>query len=244
MRAMVWIAMLWSTWAGAQATPPKSTSCLEPTIAIGLMPEKRDRPPDLKNATFRATVGGQAVQVLSASPGPPPRHVLLLIDTSGSMSPQGNAPSKVELAFLLAADAVKRLPASTSVAVMFFGKREETFGFDTTREELTRILRPDQRSVLAMTKGTTALRDAIYDALRFIPSPQPGDVIYVFTDGGDNQSTSREQAVRHALQAAGVRLFAFMTIDPAPPAPDEREGPQSINSLVKVSGGALATFFG
>ncbi len=126
--------------ATAQAPPATPASCLERTVAISLMPEKRGAIPDLTNASFRARLGGAPVDVVGASAGPSPRHVVLMVDTSGSME------QAFALALQLAADAVRRLPDGTSVALVFFGDRKETVGFGATRDELLRNLDINSRA--------------------------------------------------------------------------------------------------
>ena len=45
---------------------------------------------------------------------------------------------------------------------------------------------------------------------------QHGDVIYLISDGGDNASRIRANEIEEKLISAGVRLFAFLVLDPDP----------------------------
>jgi hypothetical protein len=55
----------------------------------------------------------------------------------------------------------------------------------------------------------TALWDSLLDSARMFGPFQPGDVLYVITDGVDNFSRSRPADVTQELLSGGIRLFAF-----------------------------------
>lgn len=91
-------------------------------------------------------------------------------------------------------------------------------------------------------KGKTALFEAILEGLKLLGSAQPGDVIYVITDGEDNASRSSPRKVEEALVAASARLFWFYLPEPlwhqAPLLPPVELGArENLQELVQHTGG-------
>jgi hypothetical protein len=87
-------------------------------------------------------------------------------------------------------------------------------------------------------KGRTALYESILDALKSLEPTQPGDAIYVITDGGENASRDTKARIERALRDTGVRLFAFLVAGAAR-SEEEKFGPGDLLELTRESGGFL-----
>ncbi len=217
----------------AQSTP----DCLERTIPVGLKIQP-GRGVELNKLHFRATSQGQALEVLSAAADAAPRRAVLLVDTSGSMGPGPTGVRKpaIQLAFELGEEAVRKLPPTVSLALILFGELEDKLDFAASRDALARKLDPAQPALVGLAHGRTRLYDALQDASRLMSPPRIGDVIYVISDGGDNLSKTRRQAVRRALQAAGTRVFVVL-LDQLPNTIDEETGRADLRRLAEETGG-------
>jgi tight adherence protein B len=128
-------------------------------------------------------------------------HVVMLIDTTGSM---GTGP--MAAARDAATSFLERLPADTSVAVAGYDVGMNLIsGFDATPEEhIAGIagLRAD---------GETAMYDAIVTALEQFEAPDEADrqAIVLLTDGEDNASTTSLEEAVEALSGSGVVLHGI-----------------------------------
>ena len=89
-------------------------------------------------------------------------------------------------------------------------------------------------------KGHTALYDTILEALKSLEPTQPGDAIYVITDGGENASAEKLTQLEHSLESSGVRLFAFLLDGPWLTSPGQ-SSVTDLYALVRESGGSLAS---
>ena len=161
---------------------------------------------------------------------------MILLDSSGSMT----FPSeKWRLARLLAGDIVVYAAAPAQLAlVTFSGEIHGVDGFSVSRSALLdKMRRIDDPKQLG---GTTGIADAIAKALDLLSPAQPGDSIYLITDGGDNHSKHKLWQLREALTASGTRLFAFLLLDPM--AGGDGPDAQDFRTLANDSGGAVAKF--
>jgi len=70
-------------------------------------------------------------------------------------------------------------------------------------------------------------------------NPEPGDAVYIITDGGDNQSRSTEREVERELLSKNIRLFSFVLSGYAFPTEEELLGHSYIRHLTEVTGGVV-----
>src|SRR5207302_11329952 len=89
-------------------------------------------------------------------------------------------------------------------------------------------------------QGHTALYDTILEALKSLEPTQPGDAIYVITDGGENASAEKLTQLEDSLESSGVRLFAFLLGGPWLTSPGQWSV-TDLYALVRESGGSLAS---
>lgn len=106
--------------------------------------------------------------------------------------------------------------------------------------------RPTQKSSvdigldLAKTEpqGRTALFDSVDQALSLFCTPQPGDAIYVVSDGGDNRSRVSFSKLKEKLVSHGVRVFVFaLPVEQFRTTSEEHYSEDRMEGLAEFSGG-------
>jgi hypothetical protein len=104
-------------------------------------------------------------------------------------------------------------------------------------------------------KGRAALYSALSQTMKGLEPAQPGDVIYVVTDGHDFANSAVVSRVAAELRSTGVRLYAFLLNDLVgsdvhtsmegivTSAARPRLGPGELTDLVLGSGGLGFTWY-
>ena len=236
------IVLLFSVLVSALPTPAQNESCLRRIVPVTVM-DSAGRPIlGFAPADFQAKFRGKPVKILSIIPDDRPRRVVILLDTSGSMSgePRGH---KWEIARAIATHLVDAHLPNTSLALLFFSDQvHEQIGFsDGTPAIAKRLLdisaNPDyvKKNVL----GTTALYDAVLAALHLLDAPGFSDSIYLISDGGDNKSRSNQRDVRRALVSSGVRLHASVLAPTDDRVPEDLLGLSDITEMTTATGGVV-----
>ncbi len=137
--------------------------------------------------------------------------------------------------------AVREIPAGDSIAFLAFsGKQSSSSGFASQPAALA-----DLPAILAWKpeKGIhkTPLWQNIEIALKMLTPHEPGDVIVVVSDGGDNMSKLSKDRVQNDLLTSGVPILAVIVANPYAPATLEGEdGLRDFVGLADSTGGAAA----
>jgi len=197
---------------------------------------------DLKPENFRGTFRGKPVQIRSANWTTRAPRVVIVLDTSGSMSAPGVGWSLARNFASLFATAA---PLETSLALLTFGDRiRERVTFDEGRTRVQAVLQglAEAKPKDPRIGGRTALIDAIQEAILMLKPSRLGDVIYVISDGGENASRRKPEQIVPELFKARTRLFASV-VAWAPP----RGGPvlgvpaDSLTPVIRATGGDILT---
>lgn len=220
----------------------QESPCTRRIIPVGVLDSHGEVPRELSVNTFSAELDHKPLAITAATLFSGPNRVAILLDTSESMKEGMNASGKAELAYWVAADAVKRLPASVSIALLGFDKQVDgTLDFSASREQLTSELTQRKKALSSSIGRKTALRDAIEYVLEHIPNAAPGDAIYVIMDGEDNRSQIESAQLEDRLQRASVRLDVFLLRDflwNGDPFP----GSDDTAKLARATGGTVIDF--
>jgi hypothetical protein len=193
------------------AQEPTSTKC---TVPVGILDQHGDVPRDLSVGAFMAELDRKPLEITTARLYSGPRRVAILLDTSGSMRKGVYSSGKASLAYWVVADAITRLPADVSIAVVDFNERvDRKLDFSVSRGRVASEIKERAKSPDSSMRGKTALFDAIENVLDQVPNPTPGDAIYVITDGVDNRSHIGVAQLEKRLQQVGVRLHLFLLRD-------------------------------
>lgn len=197
----------------------------------------------LRPELLQARLGGLAVRITGIAPVER-RRVLVLVDKSGSMAPKNGVGSHqketLEVTENTLTELLKELPHGVSVAYGFFNdKTVFTEGFFRDPKELQQAVAATREKLPKPDQGGTALFDALHQAILRFETPQPGDVIVLLSDGGENRSRLTEREFEKEMRRSGVRLALLFlnqhSTDYAEPFV------QTIISLAEDTGGAISS---
>lgn len=188
----------------------------------------------LTPADFSASMNQRGLTIVSVVPNSAPVRVIIALDASGSMtSPVHSWGENLDVA----EEFLKRLPASSLAGLVVFADQPEivvrlTLDRDAIHQQLEGIR---ARHKIA----ATALWDNLASTAAMFGPAQPGDVIYLLSDGDDDASRSTLYTVQGDLWSRGIRLF-MISLDPEkkgnPPKMKYRQA--LVEQLVRDSGGS------
>lgn len=198
------LCLVISASARGQADP-----CRQRSVPISVIDEQGKPLHGLAATDFSAKFKGKQVRILSAQEDSHPPRVVVVLDSSGSMT----LPEfKWRLALRLASEVLTNSPAHFHSGLIVFNDQIRValpvqVNPQPARDALQALPLTYQKSDKTVG-GRTALLDALMAAARMFDPPQFGDSIYVITDGSDNHSDATTDDVRAALARRGIRLFA------------------------------------
>lgn len=213
-------------------------SCGKRTVTVNVRDRRGDFITALAPSSFRATTHGQPIAVVSANMEVGPR-VVLLLDVSGSII---FSPAKWQTVKLVSQHFVASSPNSFRVALVLFGSDViETLDFSHPGKEILQRVQQlgDGEKLVPKGKRRTALLDSVLHALTLFGKPEPGDTVFVITDGAENFSRVHPGEVERALISGGVRFFAFALHDVYSATEFEDEGANMLADLANRTGGRV-----
>jgi hypothetical protein len=226
------LTLLVLVWLLASVSVAQQDPCLRRIVTVNVMTQDGNLVWGLQARDFKAQLGRQSVEIVSATDDTDEHRVVIVLDASGSMS------DKWKPAVTLAESLLKSTPRSAFALLTFSNQIGERVGFNQGKGAVAAKLARLENSP---PSGKTALFDALHEALVLLTPPQLGDAIYVISDGGwDNRSRLTESKVKEELVASRVRLFAFVPMEPLENrgrTPEEAGGPGFLQGLNKESGG-------
>jgi hypothetical protein len=206
---------------------------------VNSLPVKGMTPQDLV-----ARVNGKLVSIVSVAVDSRPRRVVILLDTSGSMRGDPDhwklpldvavhvarsSSSNTHLAFLTFDDAVHNV-------IDFTGDNSAVLG------QLNRMSNGEAFSKKDI-HGHTALYDAVYYGRQLLKNSSSADLLFVISDGDDNESSLNSGALERILIESGVRLFAVRMRDltnlSSARRLDEMVGPRVLAEIAEKTGGEV-----
>ncbi len=206
------LALCFVSWcASAAARPAEDPTCRTRTVPVTAFNSDGISAPQFSTANFTASYGEKPVRVTSVAVEQQPRQIILLLDLSGSMLMATDPAWKVPLE--VARDLLNNMPPDVDIGLAVFSGgmvplAQPTRDHQSLFSQL-QALRSSPKLVEQKLSSGTALWDSILDAAGMLQPPQPGDVIYVITDGADNRSRADSGAVAQTLAARGIRLFCL-----------------------------------
>jgi hypothetical protein len=197
----------------------------------------------LSAATFTAKIGAVPLQI-SGTARILASRIVVLIDESGSMDEKGSSTNKghtISAAKRTLSDLFTALPPGVSVEYGLFNEKSVFSGaFANNPEELRRNIEETTTRFGRRGYGKTAMLDALHEALLRFGTPQRGDSILLFSDGGDNRSKIAQKQLENDFRAAHVRLLTMMVYESGV-TPEEVAGPELLEELrAKTGGSSLA----
>jgi len=224
----------------SSAVEGQTRDCREHTFIANVF-DRNTVPTDLTKDNFQVNYRGQNFTPRNIAYAEGPRRVIVLLDVSGSMNPPGDS-AKWKLARLAAADLVTAMPPGSKVGfITFAGTNKTQVWLSTDHTSIMDWLRSDEARSLDRLKGKTALYDAIQSALEQLRPTEPGDAIFVITDGGENASKTGRTKIQDAIREGGVRLFTLLLPPGIAVDAAELSGSRELSALSNKSGGYVET---
>lgn len=158
-----------------------------------------------------------------------PVSIGIIFDLSGSMSSKLVRARESILQFIKTAN-----PQDEFFIIGFNDRPELIEDFTSSVEDL------QARLATVQSGHRTALLDAIYYGVaKMKDARHERRALLVVSDGGDNRSRYTEGEVRAKVRESDVEIFSIGIFDANAPTPEERSGPQLLDSLSMDSGGRL-----
>jgi von Willebrand factor type A domain len=222
--------------AQAQEAP-----CARRTIPVSVFDERGQPVAGLTSGDFTAKVKKKLATIVSAHFDRGARRVVVVLDSSGSMS---WLRGKWNLASLLASDALRASPGKFRAGLVVFNDRVRVKVLIQPDSQAAlaalRSIDPAEKNTASRPRGKTALWDALQEAEAMLQPAEFGDAVYVVTDGGENNSRSSLKDIRKHFLEGDIRLFAAVFGPENPPGTAvEDSGPDDLVELVRDSGGLL-----
>jgi hypothetical protein len=186
----------------------QSPDCTRRTVPVSVSTPKGTPVTGLQASNFEAALRGTPVQIVSIKPQDKPSRVVLLLDASSSVT--GNSGDAWHL-YLAAADhLLANLPQGTSVALEIFASRivkTEALTEDRAklRAELKNLSPVDK--LVPHKERETALWEALREGAEILGPPEMGDMVYVYTDAGNNFGKATFRDAEQTLQDKNIRVF-------------------------------------
>lgn len=235
----------------APSAAAQATSCPTRTVPVVVLNAEGIPVTGLSASDFRGEYRGRPLRVTSATFMSAPHRIAVVLDGSPSM--RQNNTGKWTLAQEIAGHILSYGPeASYSFATMG-GAAPGVQAGDNTRPVFVRTLEDLIAGSMIRTPGGP--RGPIFDLVRagrnMLETPQPGDVVFLVTDGGEEGSKTKPAEVQQELLAAGVRLFAvtlpmrydfelvITTPGSGPPPTEQREATDFLNLVTASAGKTL-----
>jgi von Willebrand factor type A domain len=213
--------------------------CSEIHTSASVLNERGQVIAGLSNENFTAQIGGKPARITNVEYKLQKHRAVILIDHSGSMG---------WLRWQVTQEAIQRLvleiPQDVPVGIIVFDdKIHQLVPLKSDRKLISESLRQYFSSKEGKPRGRTNLFGAIDAALSSLLPTVRGDLIYVVTDAGDNQSQVSSGKLEKKLLNSEVRLFALFlgpTGHEIVATSEEREGEDAMEHMVRLTGGIFA----
>jgi len=227
--------------ASAVTYAQTAETCLERTAIVNALDINGVPVTRPAGARFMASRRQKALRISSLQYTRDPNgRVAVLLDTSESM--EGNVEggmAKWEVARSAALDFVSSTPPQTSISLTAFSTSVDQRFDALERQSVKNWLDSSDVRGGKVLKGQTNLSDSILAAVKAFGPSQPGDAVYVITDGAENVSGQKVRQLEILLESSGVRLFAFLinTLEKR----KDRWSATDLYELTRRSGGFLVS---
>jgi Mg-chelatase subunit ChlD len=162
-------------------------------------------------------------------------RIVFVLDGSGSMMTTGL--SRWLVALQTAMDVVSTAPDGTRFGVVTIGgPGERQFELTDNKKSTLELIR-SFKDVLG--KGRSPLYDAIARAVTMLQPPMPGDAIFLFTDGGENESKIVRSKLVRELDTERAKVLGIVFQNDLYGTREESAGKPDVRDLVERTGGQL-----
>ena len=223
----------------AQTTLPPGNDCSQLTIDVTVVDAEGRPVVTLDKTAFQVRGVAQAIVADATLIRDIPRSVLL-IDVSGSMI---GSREKSALIKALAEGIITASQPNRPLALVTFAERiGERVDFAASKDSLSSIV--ERLGTLEKNVPEAGRRTALWDALQQVsqifPDGETDKVIFLITDGGENNSRTQVSDAKVRLLEAKARMFTLL-LDEIPLTAREA-GRDSMLGLSESIGGRLFRF--
>lgn len=213
--------------------------CRERTVLVSALDAHGSPISNLTASDFRVSYRGRPATIVSSQYNQNPSgRVVVLLDASGSMAEGVNDSNKWKIARFIASEFVSSAPPRMQVSFMSFADAvQQKFDAAIGRQAIQDWLSTPSVRKGEQVRGQTALYEAMMAAINDLGPAEPGDAIYVITDGGDNSSKAKSSMIESSLLNSGIRLFAFVLRSSI--TRDIVQGTLTMDDLARRSGGFM-----
>src|SRR5579883_2255544 len=184
----------------------------------------------LEKENFRILENGKEQTIAQFSSEDAPLSVGIIFDCSGSMGPKLKSSRMAVAQFFRTAN-----PEDEFFAVTFADEAKLAQPFTLNLEEI------QNRLTFTMSKGQTALLDAVYMGLHEMKKAKnPRKALLLITDGGDNNSRYTESEIKNLVREADVQIYAMGIYESGGArnrTPEEASGPALLSEIADQTGG-------
>jgi hypothetical protein len=198
--------------------------------------------PELLTGELTAKLDKKNVKILSVLPDDPPHRIIVLLDSSGSVL---SNPSVWHAYLAMARNLVTNLPEGTTAKLVVFADAiDMVIPVTGDRAKLDSQFKALEAGWGYFRKPrATAVWDAMKAASDMFGTPRQGDVLYAFSDGGDNTSHITLREVENIVRSKPIKLILISVLVTVPFGADAK-GLHSLQNLAMETGGATVEISG
>jgi hypothetical protein len=238
MRARAALPALLVATVFAISLQAQQNPCALRNIIVGVTDEKGQPVTGLTAQSFRATMRGNALQILEVTPAPPPERIVIALDMSASMV----FDFKRQTADRTIKALISGSAAGTQIAVVTFGEQVRTFHtFTGDHASLVSLL--DQYLPREVRRGGTALYDAMSAGVDMLAGWGSRGELVVVSDGGDTASRMSHADVGVKIAESGIRFQMVKIESPEEPRIAKQRSATETAQLTELTGWAAGKFF-
>ena len=202
--------------------------------------------PGITAQDLTAKIAGNSANVAAVAVDSRPHRMVILLDTSASMN--GVRDSKEwKLPVDIATYTATAVSPNMGLALVAFDENAHDVvdfsqGNAAVLKQLNRMSAAQKLSEIGVRKRT-ALYDAVYRGWQLIDKPTSADMLLVISDGDDNKSSLKPEALEKTLIGSGVRFFAVRIQDFDDPSLarylEASPGPRVLAEIAAKTGGEV-----
>jgi hypothetical protein len=232
---------------GIQPTKAPEADCVHPTVAVSVIDVHGTLVPDPTATDFEARVQGKPVKIISVIPDNRPHRIVLIVDTSGSVTGRIGEPPRWVWQMGMALHFFAENRKSVQIASVIFGAgTHEIAPFSLRNTVAEASLREAARGYQYMKKNPDSqmtLKQAVLEGLELLDHASSADSLYVLTSAENYDALTHDAPTMiHELSERNVRLFAILLqkdISVRQRVYQEVLGPQAVTEIAQKSGGAV-----
>jgi hypothetical protein len=237
----VWIVVVCSTTGFAQRAAPTDVTvaltpqeCATRVIPVRVKPRPVIKPPN-GVPSFRGELEGKTVEARSTTPLTDAGRVVIVLDLGTTLHGERRS-----IALGAIKDLLLTLPNEMPVAFISHSQSWDVAVNFSSKSRLDIMAQAERLSAMPdVPIGRTPIVNQIAEGFKLLIDPQPGDEVYVITDGGsDSSSKSSWEQLTRVMSESGIRLNGIVLPPPRFTATEGQEiGVRFTEDFIETTGG-------